>query len=213
MKLPQGWANESARCIPRLELGPVCMRAPMLVALLMFASDSAHAQRSTASKPPAEVVHKLERDGLTLEMAPLSHEQVTAFLVGRGLSSADAALAARRGCFFRSALGNTTTTPQGPEVRIALGEWRVDVVGVEPGRLGLREDWDAFWRARNLAEAPSVAFHWALFPSEQVFAPTDHNWGFLAFMLAPATPFTLDVTWSTAGAPHHARLEGLRCAP
>jgi hypothetical protein len=170
------------------------------------------AQESRAKKPPSDVVHRLEHNGLSLEMAPLSFEQVSAFLVGRGLSKDDAELAARRGCIFRSALGNTATTPNSPHVAIKLEEWRILRPDKVPAKLGLREDWDMFWRARGLAEAPSVAFHWALFPSEQIFAPTDHNWGFLSFMLAPGMAFSLEVKWRTGGSPHSVRFDGLRCA-
>ncbi len=181
--------------------------------LLAAGGASLHAQESSARKPPSDVVHRLERDGLSLEMAPLSFEQVTGFFVGRGLSKEDAELAARRGCFFRLAIGNTFTAPADPSVRIALGAWRVVGIDTATGKLGLREDWDRFWRGRGLAEVPSVAFHWALFPSEQVFAPTDHNWGFLSFMLAPGTAFALDIAWQTGNQPHRARVNNMGCAP
>ena len=172
----------------------------------------AHAQQSSAPKPPTESVHRLEREVLTLEMAPLSREQVTAFFVGRGMSSQAAALAAERGCIFRSAIGNRVGEAGGPQLRIALAEWQVAADGQPPSRLGLREDWDRFWAERKMDEGPAVAFHWALFPTRLVFAPTDHNWGFLSFMLAPGTPFALEVAWHVGDKAHSARIEGLRCA-
>lgn len=196
------------RFVSGLRLGGMLFGAGMVAGSAFL-----QAQESQAVKPPSDMVHRLERDGLTLEMAPLSFEQATAFFVGRGLSKEDAELAARRGCFFRSAIGNTASAPGDPAVRIKLGAWRVSASGKADGRLGLREDWDGFWRARGLGEAPSVAFHWALFPSEQVFAPTDHNWGFLSFMLAPGTSFALNIAWQTGDTMHRARVDDMRCAP
>ncbi len=180
-------------------------------ACMVLTATSIHAQQATAHMPTSQQVHRIERDRISLELAPLSHEQVSAFLIGRGISTEDADVAAQRGCIFRSAIGNAATTSDGPQVRISLAEWKTLPEKGAPARLGLREDWDEYWRQRNMAEAPSVAFHWALFPSEQVFAPTDHNWGFLAFMLAPGKHFDLDVVWHVGEKAHRARIEGLRC--
>ena len=204
------WRIKVARCVADWARRALALLAGGSVAILPAL---AHAQQSTASKPPSESVHRLEREVLTLEMAPLSREQVTAFFVGRGMSPEAAALAAKRGCIFRSAIGNRAGEAGGPQLRIALAEWQVAADGQSPSRLGLREDWDRFWAERKLDEGPAVAFHWALFPTSQVFAPTDHNWGFLSFMLAPGKPFALEVAWHVGETAHRARIEGLRCAP
>lgn len=193
--------------------GRVVARLSCTLMLMPVASAVVSAQHSTAMKPLSETVFQIEREGLTLELAPLPREAVRAFMIGRGLSQEDAALAAERGCIFRSAIGNAATSPEGPALRVALSDWRVHPDGGASRGLALRQHWDAFWRARKLAEASAVAFHWALFPSEQVFAPTDHNWGFLSFELPPGTRFSLDVSWTTGASTYTDRLDGLTCAP
>lgn len=171
-------------------------------------------QQSTAAKPASDAAVRIERDGITLELAPLPREAVEAFMVGRGLSVADAAIAAERGCIFRSAIGNAATDPGGPELRLKLSDWRISPdAGGAPRPPLLRTDWDAFWHARELAEASAVAFHWALFPPEQIFAPTDHNWGLMTFGLPPGAKFSLDVTWMIGSKVHSGRFDGLSCAP
>lgn len=180
-------------------------------------SRSALAQPSpdapSLASPDVAGIRRIERDGLKLEIAPLTRDQTEAFLVGRGMSRIDAGKAAALGCFFRSAIANAATSPEAPEVRIALTDWRVDS-GTEPAHApGTRETWDAYWTGENVAGAAAVAFHWALFPSKQVFAAADHNWGFLTFMRPPGSSFALDVVWHQGGTAHRQRLENLTCAP
>lgn len=184
-----------AVCLPRMVLAQAQSNAPPLEG-----SD-------------AVAVRHIARDGLKLEIAPLTRVQIEAFLVGRGLSRSDAGKAAVRGCFFRSAIANAATQPEAAEVRIVLGDWRVSA-GTDQARApGMREDWDAYWASEKVSGAPAVAFHWAHFPSEQTFAAGDHNWGFLTFMRPPGSTFALDVVWHRGGERHHARLENLTCAP
>lgn len=157
--------------------------------------------------------HRVDRDGVSLEIAPLSMDQTRAFLVARGFTEADARLAAERGCFFRSAIANSATAAEAPLVDIALPTWRVTPAQAAAGAPPMtRESWAEFWSRRGVSEAAAVAFHWALFPTEQSFAATDHNWGFLTFGLPGGTRFALDVEWRVAGAARAARIDGLECA-
>lgn len=162
-------------------------------------------------------VHRHAGHGLSLELAPLTRDQVVAFLVGRGMGSAHAAQASQRGCFFRSAIGHAAahagSDKAPPTISLALGDWRVETEGAPPRPPGRREDWDAYWAAEGVSGPSAVAFHWALFPSEQVFAPGDHNWGFLTFMLAPGSTFALEVAWRQGETSHSKRFEALECAP
>lgn len=161
----------------------------------------------------ADGARRISRDGLSLELAPLPHEQSRAFLVARGFPEADARWAAERGCFFRSAIANSASAANAPSIDIALGAWRVTAVGAATGKpLLTREGWDGEWRARAAGEAAAVAFHWALFPTAQTFAPTDHNWGFLTFDLPAGTRFALDIVWRVGGREATARIDDLECA-
>jgi hypothetical protein len=161
-----------------------------------------------AAEPSART---LERDGLKLETAPLQPDQVRAFFLARGFSAADAEHVVTQGCVFRSAIGNAHAEAGAPEVVIALGAWKVTPAGGGARAPRTREDWDADWKTRGVGDDAATAFHWSLFPTEQTFAATDYNWGFLTFGLEPGTRFTLDLVWLSAGRTFTATLEGLEC--
>ncbi|MGD9783643.1 MAG: hypothetical protein AB7E80_08460 [Hyphomicrobiaceae bacterium] len=167
---------------------------------------------SVAAGQGDAAVHRIERDGLKLELAPLTREQARAFILGRGFDAADADFAFATGCIHRSAIGNAYGSAGGPEIRVLLTEWRVLAEGRDESPPLVRADWDRIWQGRGLVGAPAVAFHWALFPAEQVFAPIDHNWGFITPGLPPGTRFSLDVSWRHDGQLHRHRIDGLECA-
>lgn len=177
--------------------------AAVLTVAVLFAGPVA------AQHEPTPV--RIERDGLKLELAPLTPDQVRAFFTARGFSSADAEHIVATGCVFRSAIGSAFSRAGDPEVRAALAEWRVITAGESARPPRTREDWEAVWQERGVGEEPATAFYWSLFPTEQTFAPTDYNWGFLTFGLPPGTRFAAELRWSNAGKKHSAQLEGLEC--
>lgn len=157
-------------------------------------------------------VRTLERDGLKLELAPIEPDAVRAFFLGRGFRAEDAELLVREGCMFRSAIGNAATSANAPPITVSLSRWLVTPASAPPRPPLTREDWERTWSALKVAEEASVAFYWALFPTEQTFSPNDYNWGMLTFGLGAGASFALDVAWSTGGKDHTERLEGLSCA-
>jgi hypothetical protein len=167
--------------------------------------------RAEAGKGPKAEPVRLERDGLKLEMAPLAPDQVRAFFLARGFSSQDAEHIVATGCVFRTAIGSSFVKGGDPEVRVALASWRINPEGKPPKMPRAREDWEAIWKQRGVGEEPATAFYWSLFPTEQSFAPTDYNWGFLTFGLPPGARFALELRWSGSGKVHSARLENLEC--
>lgn len=177
-------------------------------AIGLAATNSVRAQAGNG--PEAEPV-RLERDGLKLEMTPLALDQVRAFFLARGFSSQDAEHIVATGCVFRSAIGSAFTKAGDPEVGVALAAWRINPEGETPKAPRTREDWEAIWKQRGVGEEPATAFYWSLFPTEQSFAPTDYNWGFLTFGLPPGARFALDLRWSSAEKTYDARLESLEC--
>jgi hypothetical protein len=154
---------------------------------------------------------RYERDGLKLELAPLAPDQVRAFFTARGFTAADADHIVATGCVFRSAIGSAFRKPDDPEVRTALAEWRVTPAGESARPPRTREDWETDWRQRSVGEEPATAFYWSLFPTEQTFAPTDYNWGFLTFGLPPGTRFAVELRWSSAGKIYSTQVERLEC--
>lgn len=171
--------------------------------LSMLASLAAAAQDNGA--------HRIERDGLKLETAALEPDQVRAFFLGRGFSAEDAEHLVATGCVFRSSIANAGTTPDAPHVVISLAQWRVTPEGGAAKPPLVREDWATTWAARGVAEDAAVAFHWALFPTEQTLAASDYNWGMLTLGQPAGTRLALDVTWRTGDTTHKQRLENLRC--
>lgn len=157
------------------------------------------------------LTRRLERDGLKLELAPLASDQVVGFFLGRGFSKEDAEHIAMTGCVFRSAIGNSHQQADAAEVRVALPAWRIIRQGATASPPRTREDWEPIWNGRKMTEDAATAFFWALFPTEQTFAPTDHNWGFLTFGLPPGASFDLELRWRSGGTEHSARMEGLAC--
>lgn len=157
-------------------------------------------------------VRTLERDGLKLELAPIEPDAVRAFFLGRGFRAEDAELLVGQGCMFRSAIGSAAKSADAPPVTVSLTRWRVTPTGAPPRPPLTREDWERTWAELKVAEDASVAFYWALFPTEQTFSPNDYNWGMLTFGLGAGTGFALDVAWSAGGKDHTERMEGLACA-
>jgi hypothetical protein len=177
---------------------------------IVLAAAMAWAGSATGAEQ-AERVHRLEKDGLKLELAPLGGDRVRAFFQARGFKPAEADLIARRGCVFRSAIGSAMTRQGEPIVSVSLPAWRVLPARLEARSPATRESWEEIWKARVVSDGAKTAFYWALFPTEQSFGPTDYNWGMLTFDLPPGTRFGLEVRWRTGTVSHSARLEKLEC--
>ena len=157
------------------------------------------------------VARKLDRDGLKLELAPLMPDQVRAFFLGRGFTARDAEHIVATGCVFRSAIGSARLKSNDPGITVTLMQWRVTPPDRKATAPRTRESWAADWKAHSISEDAATAFYWSLFPTEQTFAATDYNWGFLTFGLSAGTRFDLDLTWHSAGQSYSARMEGLEC--
>jgi len=166
---------------------------------------------NSAAAQAAEPV-RIERDGLKLELASMDRDQVRAFFLARGFPPKDAEHVAQTACLYRSAIGSAFTLPQAPSVSVALSDWQVTPAGGKPQATKVREHWEGAWKEREVPQDAATAFYWSLFPTEQTFAPTDYNWGFLTFGLASGTLFDLAIFWRTDGTEHTAKIEGLQCA-
>lgn len=165
---------------------------------------------STGYAQQGPVFRKWSGGGLKLEIAPLNLDQVQAFYIGRGFSPADAGFIAETGCIFRSAIGNAGTGANDPKVTVQLANWRVIVDGKATPPM-TREIWAKAWAARGVDESQTIAFYWSLFPSEQLYRPSDYNWGLISFALSPGARFDLELHWSQAGEERTQVLKNLEC--
>ncbi len=154
--------------------------------------------------------HQWSGRGLQIELAPLGGDQVRAFFIGREFRAGDANYIAETGCFFRSAIGNAGETADEPAITITLKKWRV-IHDRKISTLKTRDDWAKDWLVRDVAETPQIAFHWALFPTEQTHQPTDYNWGMISFDLPPGSKFDLELYWTKAGEQQMHKLSNLEC--
>lgn len=166
-----------------------------LVALLTVSVLATGQARDALSDGSSDLgVLHWQGNGLRLEMAPLSHDQVRSFFAARGFDALAVDHIVKEGCVFRSAIGNQASDPAAPHITIDQSEWRL-FVNADVRKLRTRADWQPLWQRLNVETAPRVAFKWALFPPHQEFASADYNWGMITFGLAPGTRFDLEVVW------------------
>ncbi len=164
-----------------------------------------------ATAQDANRVIRWQGDGLRLEMAALSREQIEAFFIGRGFEPAAAVVISADGCVFRSNIGQLSDRPDALPLTSDLAAWRVSVNGVRY-ELRTRNDWAPVWQEKRIAPGPRTAFRWALFPTLQTFGPTDYNWGMITFGQPPGTRFDLKIAWRTGKALHETKFTGLECS-
>ena len=177
--------------------------AVMSLLIMVVANNYVLAQEYVAT-------HKWSGKGLRLELAPLSLDLVRAFFIGRDFSAADADYIAKAGCIFRSAIGNSGKTNSDPKISIQLKKWRIIQADQHKPPM-TREDWADVWKKRGVDQSPAIAFHWALYPTEQQYSPTDYNWGLISFAMPPGTKFDLEVTWLMSGKRQQKLLKNLEC--
>ena len=155
-------------------------------------------------------VTKYSNHGLKLELATMPLDLVRAFFIGRGFAKTDADFIAQNGCIFRSAIGNSGVKPKDPLVTVELAKWRIiDQQRQKSPRT--REDWAKIWQDRSVSQNAKVAFHWALFPSQQTYQSTDYNWGMISFALPAQTKFDLEIHWLSGAQQHKTLFKGLEC--
>ncbi len=80
-------------------------------------------------------------------------------------------------------------------------------------KLILREDWEKIWKAKAVPEGVQAAFYWSLFPTQQVYAPTDYNWGGITVPLPAGTVFDLHIWWKRGATEYTGLIKGLKCRP
>lgn len=185
------------------------MRTTIAAILTAFLTSGSAGAQETGLEGPG--VFRWNADGLRLETAALVHDQVRGFFIGRGFDERGIDVLLSEACLFRSAIGNSATAANAPDVHIDQSEWRVHVNG-ETRPIRRRLDWTAVWDRLGVGTEQRVAFKWALFPPRQTFKPNDYNWGMITMGLPPGTRFDLDVVWHVGDQKHVHRFAGMECA-
>jgi hypothetical protein len=136
-------------------------------------------------------------------------DQTRAFFQGRGFLPEQAEPLARD-CVFQAIIRNgaEATAP----MALSLAEWRVHPVGGSAQPLRLEAQWQEQWERMGVSRPARIAFRWALFPTEQHFAPGDWNMGMITLGLAPGSCFELEVVWRAGDVSKRQRFPAMQCA-
>lgn len=148
-------------------------------------------------------------DGAAFTFNQRLPDQTRAFFQGRGFLPAQAEPLARD-CVFQIIIRNdaAATAP----LVLNLAEWRVLPAGGTAQPLKLEAEWQKEWERHQVSQAARIAFRWALFPTEQRFAPGDWNMGMITLGLTPGSRFDLEVVWHSGAQERHQRFPAMHCA-
>ena len=147
-------------------------------------------------------------EGALLRLTQRLPDQTRAFFMARGFAPEDADFLARK-CVFQTLFRNTAL-PGGAAIAHDLEAWKIHAGETTHG-LFTREQWNAIWEARGLAQPARIAFEWSLLPTRQVYQPADYNWGMTSFGLEPGTRFDLEFSWEREGSRYSGRFEEVEC--
>lgn len=151
--------------------------------------------------------HQEARNAVTLTANPLSTAARTAFFGARGFGG-DTIKPYAAVCGFSLGMQNGGTRT----LTTRLADWHV--LGADGTRTALRspEAWDGAWEKASVPQPARIAFRWAQFQSENVFAPGDWIMGMATLEAAPAAPFRLVARYSDDRGNHEIVLDRLECA-
>lgn len=178
------------------------MRARLLAALVLVAGYSLPARADD------DIVwhHRATRDAVTLFANPLGLAWRMAFYRARGFA-AEAIRPYAQSCGFSFAMQNGGAAA----LRTRLADWRAVGVDGRVVRLRLPAEWEVRWAEAQVPEAARIAFRWAQFQAENVFAAGDWIMG-MATLDAPLPDgFRLIARYHDEKGDHEIVLEQLAC--
>lgn len=151
--------------------------------------------------------HRGQHGSVSLDVSPLLQKWRSAFYVNRGFE-ATVIRPYATACGFSFGMRNTGDVA----IETRLSDWRA--IGADGARIALRlpESWEAEWERAGVSPSARIAFHWAQFQSENVFAPGDWIMGMATLAAAPQAPFRLLASYRDTGGEHEIAIEQLNCA-
>lgn len=160
-----------------------------------------------AAQEGVDMRHLVRQGAVALGANPLPAAARTAFYAARGFSAA-AIRPYAQACGFSFGMQNGG----GSALRTRLADWHA--VGADGQHVALHPpaDWDARWEKAGVPQAARIAFKWAQFQAENVFAPGDWIMGMATLAARPAAPFRLVARYRDARGDHEIVLEQLACA-
>jgi hypothetical protein len=172
-----------------------------------IAASAAALDQTTRTDPDTgAVTRSVQTEGVEISLTQLLPDQVRAFYVARGFELADAEIFASA-CVFMTVFRNLSAPG---EVHFRLTDWTLrGDDGEQP--LPALDTWMERWEALNVLPSARLAFRWAQFPPEQVYAQGEWNQGMLATGRQPGHRFDLIARWTVAGQPYEGRLTDVAC--
>ncbi len=162
---------------------------------------------SAASANDSPGTRRIEAQGVSLAVTPLSPGQKTAFFIARGFTAEEIAPYAQT-CGFSFAFENRGR----PLVKTDLAKWKAEVDGrivhFLPPMLFDRE-----WEQQGIDTSARIAFLWAQFPSAQDFARGDWIMGMANLMERPEGKFRIVARFYEGGKIVELPIDDLACAP
>lgn len=151
--------------------------------------------------------HRGQHGGVSLDISPLLQKWRSAFYVNRGFD-ATVIRPYAAACGFSFGMRNAGDIA----IETRLSDWRA--VGADGTAIALRlpESWEAEWERAGVSQSARIAFHWAQFQGENVFAPGDWIMGMATLAATPQAPFRLHASYRDAGGEHEILIEQLNCA-
>ena len=150
--------------------------------------------------------HRATQGAVTLSANPLDRASRTAFYTARGFT-AEAILPYAQACGFSIGVQNFGTATLGTR----LGDWRAVGADGRAVRLRLPSDWDQHWARARVPESARIAFRWAQFQAESVFAAGDWIMGMATLEAPLPDSFRLIARYHDEKGDHEIVLDKLVC--
>ncbi len=147
------------------------------------------------------------RDGFSVTLTPLTHDQAASFYLARGLPASETERYSRR-CVLAATLRNER--PAGT-IGFRSGEWEAKTEDAPARPVRTRAQWLEELEAAGVPQAARIAFEWAQVPDQHEFQPGDWIQGMLAVPVDREAIFDLKLRWRAEGTDHEHWLTGLRC--
>lgn len=182
---------------------------PLLGILLLSATPALAAVQQTAEEGSGLPGWQWQGYGASFTFNQRLPDQTRAFFQGRGFLPEQAEPLAAD-CVFQAIIRNGAEAAA--PLTLNLTEWRVTPAGGSAQPLKLEAEWQEQWEHLGVSQPARIAFRWALFPTEQHFAPGDWNMGMITLGLPPGSRFDLEVVWRSGAQEKRQRFPAMQCA-
>ncbi len=182
-----------------------------LIIVLLVLAVNTFAAVSMNKNPSTQLISwALTEGNFKLELIQRLPDQTRAFFQARGFSrkvANDIALS----CIFQAIGKNISNSKHVNSISYSLKDWELRVNN-KLQNIKLKETWGKEWSTSDVNAAAKIAFTWATFPTQQIFASEgDYGWGMISFGLPPKSVFDLKVVWKDNNKIKSAWIHSITC--